>query len=101
MRELAQRKVLWLIVLLAIALGYYASYYRYGIGFRDEGQTVAFGAQRLLNGERPFEDVFLGYNVLWFYPVVALYDLFGVSYVLLRGWCFALSTLTAVLGFHL
>ena len=48
---------------------------RYGIGFRDEGQTVAFLAQRLLNGETPLKDVVLSYNVLWFYPVVgALQD---------------------------
>ncbi len=91
----------WIVVLLAIALGYYGSYVRYGIGFRDEGQTVALGAQRLLAGEVPFKDVVLNYNVLWFYPVVGLFKLFGVSYVLLRGYCLALSTVTAVLGFLL
>src|SRR5437867_1866707 len=80
----------WILVLLALALGYYGSYLRYGIGFRDEGQTVALGAQRLLNGEIPFKDVILNYNVLWFYPVVGLFKIFGVSYVLLRGYCLAL-----------
>jgi hypothetical protein len=91
----------WIILLLALALGYYGSYLRYGIGFRDEGQTVALLSQRLLKGEVPIRDVVLSYNVGWFWPVVALYKIFGVSYVLLRGWCFALSTLTAVLGFLL
>lgn len=91
----------WIVVLVVIALGYYGSYVRYGIGFRDEGQTVALGAQRLLNGEVPFKDVVLNYNVLWFYPVVGLFKLFGVSYVLLRGYCLVLSTVTAVLGFLL
>lgn len=91
----------WIVALVLIACGYYGSYVRYNIGFRDEGQTVAFLSQRLLNGEVPLKDVVLSYNVLWFYPVVALYKIFGVSYVLLRGWCFALSTLTAVLGFLL
>jgi hypothetical protein len=91
----------WIILLLALALAYYGSYVRYGIGFRDEGQTVALGAQRLLNGEVPFKDVVLNYNVLWFYPVVGLFKLFGVSYVLLRGYCFALSTVTALLAFFL
>lgn len=91
----------WIVLLVALALAYYGSYVRYGIGFRDEGQTVALGAQRLLNGEVPFKDVVLNYNVLWFYPVVGLFKLFGVSYVLLRGYCLALSTVTAVLGFLL
>ncbi|MGB8170239.1 MAG: hypothetical protein WCF18_22245 [Chthoniobacteraceae bacterium] len=100
-RRLAQARWPWIVVLLAVALAYYGSYVRYGIGFRDEGQTVALGAQRLLDGEVPFRDVVLNYNVLWFYPVVGLFKLFGVSYVLLRGYCLALSTVTAVLGFLL
>lgn len=98
-RGLLHKRWPWIILLLAIAFSYYGSYVRYGIGFRDEGQTVAFGAQRLLNGELPLKQVVLNYNVLWFYPVVALFKLFGVSYVLLRGWCLALSALTAGLGF--
>lgn len=91
----------WILLLLVLAGFYYGSYVRHGIGFRDEGQTVALGAQRLLAGELPLKDVVLNYNVLWFYPVTGLFDLFGVNYVLLRGYCFALSTLTAVLGFLL
>jgi hypothetical protein len=91
----------WMVALLIIAAAYYGSYVRHSIGFRDEGQTVALCAQRLLQGEIPFKDVVLNYNVLWFYPVVALFKAFGTSYVLLRGYCFALSTLAAVLGFFL
>jgi hypothetical protein len=100
-RRFAHARWPWIVVLLAVALAYYGSYVRYGIGFRDEGQTVALGAQRLLAGEVPFRDVVLNYNVLWFYPVVGLFKAFGVSYVLLRGYCLALSTVTAVLGFFL
>ena len=100
-RRFAEARGPWILALLALALAYYGSYVRYGIGFRDEGQTVALGAQRLLNGEVPFKQVILNYNVLWFYPVVGLFKLFGVSYVLLRGYCLALSTVTAVLAFCL
>ncbi|HEV7869305.1 MAG TPA: hypothetical protein VGO90_16575 [Chthoniobacteraceae bacterium] len=100
-RRLVAARWPWILLLLVIAFAYYGSYVRHGIGFRDEGQTVAFGALRLLRGEVPMRDVVLNYNVLWFYPVVWLYELFGVSYVLLRGYCFALSTLTAVLAFFL
>ncbi len=92
---------LWLAFLIVFALGYYGSYFRHGINFRDEGGTVALLAKRLLDGERPFKDVVLGYNVGWFYPVVGLFKLTGVNFVALRVYCFALSTLTAVLGFLL
>jgi hypothetical protein len=60
------------LLLLIVAGFYYGSYYRHSINFRDEGGTVALLAKRLLDGERPFLDVVLGYNVLWFYPIVAL-----------------------------
>ncbi|HYR59421.1 MAG TPA: hypothetical protein VEO95_12360, partial [Chthoniobacteraceae bacterium] len=100
-RRIAQSRWPWIIALLVLALAYYGSYVRYGIGFRDEGQTVAFDAKRLLDGEVPLKQVVLNYNVLWFYPVAGLFKIFGVSYVLLRGYCLALSTLTAVLAFLL
>ncbi len=98
-QAVARTRLPWLLLLLAIALCYYGSYYRHGINFRDEGGTVALDAKRLLEGQRPFLDVSLGYNVLWFYPVVALFKIFGVSFVLLRAYCFVLSTLTATLAF--
>ncbi len=97
--RLRDSRLAWLFLLLVFALFYYGSYYRHGINFRDEGGTVALDAKRLLEGQRPFLDVSLGYNVLWFYPVVALFKIFGVSFVLLRAYCLALSTVTAVLSF--
>ncbi len=97
--ELAHRRWAWLVLLLVFALCYYGSYVRHGISFRDEGGTVAVLSKRLLEGQRPFLEVELGYNVLWFYPVVGLFKIFGVSFVLLRAYCFALSTITAVFGF--
>ncbi|MHA3771042.1 hypothetical protein ACXR0O_05825 [Verrucomicrobiota bacterium sgz303538] len=98
-RHWSSRREAWLILLIIVALGCFGSYYRHWIAFRDEGGTVTLVAKRLLEGERPLRDVALGYNVLWYYPVVALFKVFGVNFVLLRVYCFALSTLTAVLGF--
>lgn len=96
---LLARRLPWLLLLIVIAIVYYGSYVQYGINFHDDGATFALDAKRLLAGEVPFKDVELGYNVLWFYPAVGLFKLFGVNFVLLRGYCFALSVLTAVLGF--
>lgn len=89
----------WVVLLLMAALCYYGSYYRHGVNFRDEGGTVALGAQRLLAGEVPIREVALNYNVMWFYPVTWIFKATGVSYVALRVYCFALSALAAVLGF--
>jgi len=86
-------------VLLILAAIYYGSYYRHGINFRDEGGTLVLLGKRLHDGEVPFKDVVLGYNVGWFYPIVALFKVTGVSFVSLRVYCFCLSTLAALLGF--
>ena len=98
-RRITSSRLTWLLLLLAVAFCYYGSYYRHGINFRDEGGTVTLLSKRLLEGERPFREVVLGYNVLWFYPVVGLFKLFGVSFVLLRIYCFVLSTVTALLAY--
>src|SRR4051812_14079877 len=96
---LLARRLPWLLLLIVIAIGYYATYLQYGINFHDDGATFALNAKRLLDGEVPFRDIELGYNVLWFYPAVGLFKLFGVNFVLLRAYCFALSVFTAVLAF--
>ena len=96
--EKRTRRIFTLLI-LGLALLYYGSYYRHDLRFRDEGGTIALGAQRLLNGERPVVDVALNYNVLWFYPVVALFKMFGVNFVLMRAYFLALSALAALIAF--
>lgn len=99
LRDERKARLFFTLLILGLALLYYGSYYRYDLRFRDEGGTVALGAQRLLNGERPLVDVTLNYNVLWFYPVVALFKMFGVNFVLMRAYFLALSALAALLAF--
>jgi hypothetical protein len=89
----------WALLLLVVAAVYYGSYYRHGINFRDEGGTLTLLGQRVLNGEVPFRDVDLGYNVGWFLPIAALFKVTGVDFVALRIFMFVLSALAAVLGF--
>ena len=83
----------------AFAVLYYALYYRSGLNFSGEGGTVAIVAMRLLDGQRPIVDTFLGYNVMWFYPVAGLFQLTGPDYTALRIFFFALCTTTGVLAF--
>ena len=93
-----ERRWLWILGLLVVALAYYGSYFRHGINFQDEGGTLTLQTQRLLNGELPFRDIDLGYNVGWFYPLMALFKLTGVHFVALRIFFLSLSALAAVLG---
>jgi hypothetical protein len=90
----------WGALAVAIfAVAYYGLYYRSGLNFSGEGGTVAIIALRLLDGQRPIVDTFLGYNVMWFYPVAWLFQLTGPDYTALRVYFFALCTITGVLAF--
>ena len=88
----------WL--LLAIAIAYYATYALSGLDLGGEGGTTAVIAQRLLEGQRPFVDTFLGYNVLWFYPLVWLFQIFGPNFTVVRIFFFGLSIITALLAYR-
>jgi len=89
------------LILLTFALLYYGFYYRAGLYPAAEGGVEGMIALRLLEGQRPIIDTFLGYNLLWFYPVVALFKIFGPSYTALRIFFFVLSTITGLLSFRL
>lgn len=86
------------LFIVVAALAYYGSYLGYWFNPHDEGGTVCLIAQRLMQGERPWADVALGYNAGWFYPIVGLFHLTGVNYLAARAFFFALSTLTALLA---
>ena len=94
----APRRWPWTLILVAVAFAYYGSYFRHGINFQDEGGTLTLQTQRLLNGELPFKDIDLGYNVGWFYPLVGLFKITGVHFVALRIFFLTLSAIAAVLG---
>lgn len=83
------------------ALCYYGSYLSFWFNPHDEGGTGALTAMRLLAGETPIRDVELGYNVGWFWPIVALFKIGGVNFLLMRAYFFALSTITALCGWAL
>lgn len=87
----------WLVALVAVL--YYAQYYRSGLNVGGEGGTIAVVAMRLMEGQRPIVDTTLDYNVMWFYPVVWLFQLTGPNYLALRIYFFALCTLTGLMAF--
>lgn len=85
--------------LLLFAIGYYALYVNAGLNLGGEGGTAGVVAQRLMAGQRPIVDTFLGYNVLWFSPVAGLFELTGPHYLVLRWYFFAFCTASGLLTY--
>src|SRR6266481_7569749 len=88
------------VVLFIFALVYYGSYAFSGLDLNGEGGTIAVVADRIRHGSRPFVDTFLGYNLLWFYPIVWLFQIFGPNFTLVRIFFFVLSILTGMLAYR-
>ncbi len=86
-------------ILIAFALGYYGYYYNVWPGPGGEGGVAALLSQRLLEGQRPIVDTFLGYNVLWFYPIVGIFKVLGPHYLAMRLFFFLLCTITGLLSY--
>ena|ERR1700756_1310532 len=87
--------------LLLFALVYYGSYAFCGLDLNGEGGTIAVIADRIRHGYRPFVDTFLGYNLLWFYPIVWSFRIFGPNFGAVRIFFFALSVIMALLAYRL
>ena len=69
----AELVVPWLLA--GFAVFYYSLYVNSGLNLGGEGGTAGVVAMRLLAGQRPIVDTFLGYNVMWFLPVAGLFKL--------------------------
>jgi|GEM_PF-244197 len=85
--------------LLVFAFFYYQQYYISGLNLSGEGGTNAVIAMRLIEGQRPIADTFLGYNVMWFYPLVWLFQIVGPDFNAMRIFFYSLSAITAVVAF--
>jgi hypothetical protein len=88
------------VALVLFALVYYSSYAFCGLDLNGEGGTIAVIADRIRHGYRPFVDTFLGYNLLWFYPIVWLFQIFGPNFGVVRIFFFALSVIMALLAYR-
>lgn len=95
------RWLCWLgpLALLIFAFFYYQQYYLSGLNLGGEGGTNAVIAMRLIEGQRPIADTFLGYNVMWFYPLVWLFQAAGPDFTAMRIFFYVLSAITGVVAF--
>jgi hypothetical protein len=87
----------WLLA--GFAVFYYSLYASAGLNLGGEGGTAGVVAMRLMSGQRPIVDTFLGYNVLWFFPVAGLFDITGPNYLVLRWYFFAFCTASGLLTY--
>lgn len=87
----------WLLAGFAIV--YYSLYVTAGLNLGGEGGTAGVVAMRLMSGQRPIVDTFLGYNVLWFFPVASLFEITGPNYLVLRWYFFAFCTASGLLAY--
>lgn len=85
---------LWIFALL-----YYALYHNAGLTLTGEAGSNSLIALRILEGWRPIKDMFVGYNLLWFYPITGIFHFTGPNLWATQVFFMLLSALTAWLGF--
>ncbi len=90
-----------LALLAALAIVYYALYLNVGLKLTGEQGSNALIAMRILGGERPIADMFIGYNLLWFYPIAGIFSVTGPDWLAMRIYFFMLSGVTGLLGYAL
>jgi len=88
------------IVLLLCSLGYFLSYYNYGISLTDEGFRVN-PAMRILQGEVIYKDFWRSYPPGMFYLLAFLFWLFGPNLLIMRLLWVILLSLKAVIIYSL
>jgi hypothetical protein len=87
--------------LVGFALVYYGLYYNCDLPLTGEAGSNALIAQRIREGWLPIKDMFVGYNLMWFYPLAGIFEITGPHLLATRIFFLCLSTLTGLLGFLL
>lgn len=83
------------------ALVYYGLYFNADLTLTGEAGSNVLIAQRILEGWRPIKDMFIGYNLMWFYPLAWIFELTGPHLLASRIYFMFLSGSTGLLGFLL
>lgn len=93
-----RRDSLALVVLLGLGLAYQLCLFREGVGLIDEGH-LANAARRVAAGEVLYRDVYTVYPPASFYVVAGLFELFGTSLLVARGFHIAMTLALSALVF--
>ena len=92
-----KRRGMWLLMLFAIV--YYALYHNAHLTLTGEAGSNVLIAQRILEGWRPIKDMFIGYNLMWFYPLAWIFEFTGPHLLASRIYFMVLCGISGVLGF--
>ncbi len=87
-----------LAFLVIAGFAYYSRYYDCGFNTGDEG-ALLLNTMRILDGERPYLDIALGYGLLWYYPLALLFKITGVSFIVARIYLLSLAMLCSLLAY--
>jgi hypothetical protein len=93
---LKRRGALFIVVFAAV---YYALYHNAHIALSGEAGSNILIAQRILEGWRPIKDMFIGYNLLWFYPLSWIFEITGPHLLASRIYFMVLCGVSGLLGF--
>lgn len=94
-----KRRGIWLLTLFAVV--YYALYYNAHLTLTGEAGSNVLIAQRILEGWRPIKDMFIGYNLMWFYPLAWIFEFTGPHLLASRIYFMVLCGISGVLGFFM
>lgn len=89
------------LAIVAFAVVYYALYFNAHLTLTGEAGSNVLIAQRMLEGWRPMKDMFIGYNLMWFYPLVWIFEYTGPSLLASRIYFIVLCSISGLLGFLL
>ena len=90
-----------LLAIGAFAVVYYFCYYNANLTLTGEAGSNVLIAQRILEGWRPIKDMFIGYNLMWFYPLSGIFEFTGPHLLASRIYFMVLCGISGVLGFLL
>lgn len=85
----------------AFALIYYGFYFNADLTLTGEAGSNVLIAQRINEGWRPIKDMFIGYNLMWFYPLAWIFEFTGPHLLASRIYFMTLAGMSGLLGFLL
>ena len=83
------------------AFVYYGLYFNADLTLTGEAGSNVLIAQRIMEGWRPIKDMFIGYNLMWFYPLSWIFEVTGPHLLASRIYFMALAGASGMLGFLL
>lgn len=89
------------VALAVFAAVYYGLYFNAHLTLTGESGSNVLIAQRINEGWRPMKDMFIGYNLMWFYPLSWIFEFTGPHLLASRVYFMALAGVSGLLGFLL